>query len=162
MILDELALKMIAFDGGTPKRIQHFLKVHNFARLIASGEGVDASTTFVIEAAALVHDIGIKICMEKYGNCAGHLQEQEGPALAKAMLTELGFDETVIARVCYLVGHHHTYTDIDGIDYQILVEADFLVNLFENGSDLSSIQNVGETIFKTATGTRILHEMFGF
>lgn len=49
------------------------------------------------------------------------------------MLMRLGFAENVIERVCYLIGHHHTYTGIDGRDYQILVEADFLVNLYEDG-----------------------------
>ena len=37
----------------------------------------------------------------------------------------------MIRRVEYLVGHHHTYKDIDGLDYQILVEADFLVNILK-------------------------------
>ena len=44
------------------------------------------------------------------------------------MLEELEFDETDIEQICYLVGHHHTYTNIEGIDYQILVEIDFLKN----------------------------------
>lgn len=58
------------------------------------------------------------------------------------MLTHLGFKEQVIRRVEYLVGHHHTYKDIDGLDYQILVEADFLVNYFENGLDKEHIKKV--------------------
>ena len=33
-----------------------------------------------------------------------------------------------IARVAYLVGHHHTLRGIDGIDYQILIEADYIAN----------------------------------
>ena len=28
--------------------------------------------------------------------------------------------------------HHHTYTGVDGIDYQILLEADYLVNADES------------------------------
>ena len=32
--LDELFLQMIAFFSGDPKRIQHFMKVHSFARII--------------------------------------------------------------------------------------------------------------------------------
>ena len=39
----------------------------------------------------------------------------------------------MIERVKYLIAHHHTYDAIDGIDYQILVEADFLVNILEDG-----------------------------
>ena len=33
-----------------------------------------------------------KCTEEKYGNCNGKLQEKEGPALAKKLLEELGFD----------------------------------------------------------------------
>ncbi len=32
--------KMIAFDHGDPKRIQHFLKVASFANMIAIEEGL--------------------------------------------------------------------------------------------------------------------------
>jgi hypothetical protein len=35
-------------------------------------------------------------------------------------------------RICFLIGHHHTYTKIDGPDFQILVEADFPVNIDED------------------------------
>ena len=36
-------------------------------------------------------------------------------------------------RVAYLVGHHHSPEQIDGIDYQILIEADYIVNASESG-----------------------------
>ena len=63
-------------------------------------------------------------------------------------------------RVAYLVGHHHTYTNIDGMDYQILVEADFLVNLYEDSVPKAAAQNVLDKIFKTQTGKTICKEMF--
>ena len=50
---------MIAYDSGDPKRIHHFLKVHAFARLIGLEERLDPDTQFILETAALVHDIGI-------------------------------------------------------------------------------------------------------
>ena len=132
MIMNEkniILQKMIEYYAGDPKRIQHFIKVHSFAKMIGESEGLDANTQYILELAAIVHDIGIKTSEEKYGNCNGKLQEQEGPAIARQMLTELSIDKAIIERVCYLVGHHHTYNNIDGIDYQILVEADFLVNM---------------------------------
>ena len=125
MTLEPLILKMISYDHGSPERIQHFLKVHSFAKTIAVLEHLDEKTLFITEAAAIVHDIGIRLCLEKYGDGNGKLQEKEGPALAEQMLSELGFEKDVIERVSFLVGHHHTYTGIDGLDYQILVEADF-------------------------------------
>ena len=161
MTLEPLILKMISYDHGCPGRIQHFLKVYSFAKTIAVSEHLDEKTLFITEAAAIVHDIGIRLCLEKYGDGNGKLQEKEGPALAEQMLSELGFEKDVIERVSFLVGHHHTYTGIDGLDYQILVEADFLVNLFESEADADAVKSAYDHIFRTGAGRRLCREMFG-
>ena len=159
-MLNKLYYEMIHMYSGDPKRIQHFCKVHSFAKLISAMEGVDDDTRFIIETAALTHDIGIHLCEEKYDNCNGKLQEKEGPALAKKLLADLGFDEDVSERVQYLIAHHHTYTGIDAIDYQILVEADFLVNLYEDEAGKEAIKTAYDRIFKTESGKKICREMF--
>lgn len=158
--INELFQKMIDYYMGDLKRIQHFIKVHSFSKMIGEMEGLDSRTQNTLEIASIVHDIGIKLCEEKYGNCNGKLQEQEGPALAKQMLTELCIDNDIIERVCYLVGHHHTYTDIDGIDYQILVEADFLVNIYEDGLSKETTLVTYQNIFCTEAGKNICKSMF--
>ena len=158
--LDDLFLKMIAYYGGDPKRIQHFVKVHSFARIIAVGEQMDEGSLFILEAAAYTHDIGIKPAEEKYGQCDGKLQEQEGPIVAQKMLSELRFENYLIERICYLIGHHHTYTNVDGLDYQVLIEADFLVNLYEDDANRSAVMKAYENIFRTQTGRKIFREMF--
>ena len=160
MTLEPLILKMISYDHGSPERIQHFLKVHSFAKTIAVFEHLDEKTLFITEAAAIVHDIGIRLCLEKYGDGNGKLQEKEGPALAEQMLSELGFEKDVIERVSFLVGHHHTYTGIDGLDYQILVEADFLVNFFEDHSERKAVETAVSMIFRTSAGRRVCQKMF--
>lgn len=160
-LLNSLAREMTRYDSGDAQRVQHFFKVHAFSRLIGEQEGLDEGTLFILETAAYVHDIGIKRAEEKYHSSAGPYQEELGPAEAENMLTALGFEHDVIQRVMYLVGHHHTYTNIDGMDYQILVEADFLVNLFENGNSPESIRSAKERIFRTGTGTALCEEMFG-
>ena len=158
--LNNLCSMMIEFYRDDPARIQHFIKVHSFAKLIGEEEHLDEKLLYILEAAAYVHDIGIRPAEAKFGRCDGKLQEQEGPAEAEKMLKNLGFDQDVIDRVSYLVGHHHTYTDIDGMDYQILVEADFLVNLFEDGSGRETAEKVRENIFKTKTGMKYLETLF--
>lgn len=158
--LNNLYRKMIEFYRGDPARIQHFVKVHSFAKLIGEEEHLEEKTLYILEAAAYVHDIGIRLAEQKYGHENGKLQEQEGPAEAEKMMKSLGFEQDVIDRVSYLVGHHHTYTNIDGMDYQILVEADFLVNYFENHSETDTIKKSVKKIFKTETGIRIATEMF--
>ena len=160
-MLDVLTLKMIQYYKGDAGRIQHFAKVHSYAKLIAVSEKLDLDLQFITEAAAIVHDIGIRLCEQKYGECGGKLQELEGPPLAEEMLNELMLPPEVVERISYLVGHHHTYDNIDGMDYQILVEADFLVNFFESGLDKDAIRTTYEKIFKTETGRLICREMFG-
>lgn len=160
-MISTLIDEMIAYDKGDPRRIQHFMKVHDFARTIGQLEGLNDDTLYILESAAVVHDIGIHVCEEKYGSCEGKLQEKEGPALAKELLERLGYEQEVIDRVCYLVGHHHTYTNIDGVDYQILVEADFLVNLYEDEVSSDAVRKAYQNIFKTESGRKICRNMFG-
>lgn len=157
---ETLLHRMIAYNAGMPELTQHLIKVYQFAHLIAEGERLDPHTQFILETAAIVHDIGIRNSLRIYGDDAGPHQEALGPGEAEAMLTSLHYDSDVIARVCYLVGHHHTYTGIDGMDYRILVEADFLVNLFENHAPPQRICKAQETMFETQTGKMLLKTMF--
>lgn len=159
-MINKLHLAMISLYKGDPKRIQHFCKVHSYAKLIGEMENINKDTLFTLEAAALTHDIGIHLCEERYGSCGGKLQEKEGPPLAKKMLADLGFDAAISDRVQYLIAHHHTYSDIDGMDYQILVEADFLVNMYEDCLSREAIESAYNKIFKTETGKRICKQMF--
>lgn len=153
--IDRLTLEMMEYDKGDAMRIQHFMKVHRFAQLLARSEHVDEHTQYVIEMAAVVHDIGIHPAEAKYGNSNGKHQEELGPAAAREMLSRLGVADADIDRVCYIVGHHHTYTHIDGIDYQIIVEADFLVNLYEDNISEHGVDAALKNIFKTSLGKRL-------
>ena len=159
--LRRLMLGMIAYNNGDAKRIQHFIKVHALAKLIGEEEKLDAKTQYILEAAALTHDIGIRVSEQKYGSCNGKQQELEGPPEAEKLLQSLGFEADVIERVCWLIAHHHTYTNIDSADYQILVEADFLVNLYEDGVSKEAVQTAYSRIFKTEAGRRLCCTMYG-
>lgn len=158
----ELKLKerMIAYENGSPARIQHFMKVYAFADMIGEAEKLSEEKMEILRAAALVHDIGIRVAEENMEAAAVSFRRRKGPAIAEKMLDEVGYPVDAIRRICYLVGHHHTYTNIDGLDYRILVEADFLVNLFENESSRHAMRNADQKVFETETGKRILHEMF--
>ena len=160
--IEELALAMIDYNNGDPKRIQHTTKVHAYASLIGKCEGLDNEMLFILESAALVHDIGIRASERKYGHQNGKLQEQEGPAVARDLLMRIGgYSEKQIERICWLIAHHHTYHVCEEIDYQILIEADFLVNLYEDNESMNAMRAVHRNIFRTESGTRMLETMFG-
>ena len=152
--------KMIDFYQGNLRDIEHFLKVWAYAKTIGEQESVDENTQGILELAAVVHDISCPLCREKYGNTNGKNQELESEPLVKEFFEGMPVSEQKVERIIWLVTHHHTYTNIDGIDYQILIEADFLVNASESNFSKVSIENAKSRIFKTAAGCRLLESIF--
>lgn len=116
----------------------HLMAVHGYSRLIAQMENVDGHTLFITEVAAYLHDIGVKVSKEKYGNSQPQHQEAEGPAIARKLLEPLSLPAPDVERICFIIGHHHTYKAIDGLYFQILVEADSGFKIFsKTGKRLS-------------------------
>ena len=152
--------QMISYEQGEPQRVHHFLKVHAFAHVIGESECLSEREQEILEVAAVLHDVGIRESLRKYGSSAGRYQELEGPPIARDMLSELGYDAELIDRVCYLIAHHHTYDAIEGKDYQILVEADFLVNALEQRLSTQAVSDVLEKLFRTEKGIAYLKTMY--
>lgn len=152
--------KMIEFYNGDPREINHFLKVFSFAQTIGRLEGLDERTQEILEVSAIVHDIACPLCREKYGHVDGKLQEKEGAPLAISFLSSLDYEKKLIDRVSYLVGHHHSYHNVDGIDHQILLEADFLVNAFESKYSQEQLSHGFKNIFKTKSGKKFFTEIY--
>jgi HD superfamily phosphodiesterase len=152
--------KMIRYFGHDVRRINHAMKVYDFALLISSRENPDIRTRGIIGYTALLHDIGIHEAERKYQSTAGNYQQIEGPPIARQILTELEVAEEITERVCFITGNHHTYNKIDGIDFQIVVEADFLVNFFEDGMSREAIASVNERVFRTDSGKELLRIMY--
>ena len=152
--------QMVHYFGHDVRRINHALKVHALATLIASHESVDPRAREVIRYTALLHDIGIHEAERKYNSTAGNYQQIEGPPIARKILHDLGVEPGIIDRVCFITGNHHTYSKIDGIDFQILVEADFLVNIYEDEMKADAIESITKKIFRTDAGKNLLKSMY--
>jgi hypothetical protein len=118
------------------------------------------NTQTVIDIAAILHDIGIHEAERKHNSSAGHWQEIEGPPVAKELLKGVSIDEADKERILFLIGRHHHYGGVEGADFQILVEADFLVNIFEDGTGRDGIENVKKNIFKTKSGIDLLEKLY--
>lgn len=159
--LARLMRAMIKYDCGDVPRIQHFVKVHNFAATIGVAEGIDDEKLFVLEAASILHDIGIHPAEAKYGSSMGKYQEELGPDEACKVLSEVGgFTHKQIERICWLIAHHHTYDNVKDIDHRILLEADFLVNSYEDSIRKDAIIAFRKNVFRSASAIQMLNEMW--
>lgn len=157
---EEVLRAAIAYNGADVARIHHLLKVTGFADAISSAEMHDADMRYTLTIAAILHDIGIHEAERKYGTSAGPYQEKEGPAVARSILQPLGMPEDVTERVCWLIAHHHTMRPIGGLDHQILLEADFLVNAYEDALPPEAVTAFCDTIAKTKTGTEMIRALY--
>ena len=149
---------MIDYNGIDVIRINHSIKVFTFAQHIGIKENCSVNEQSIIEYASILHDIGIHEAEKKYNSSAGKYQEELGPSIAKELIGDFEISDTIRERIYYLIGHHHSYNKIDGIDFQILVEADFIVNIFEE--NIKNIINIKNKIFKTRTGIELLENMY--
>ena len=80
--------------------------------------------------------------------------------MVREFFKESGLDEEMLEGICFLVGHHHTFTDIDGQDYQILLEADSFVKAGEDEKYRKAANRFHEKVFKTRTGLRLLEDIY--
>ena len=160
MTIAQIMEKMIEYSSGNVHDIDHFIRVWTYAKTIGEQERLDKDTQYILEVAAITHDIACPLCREKYGNTNGKHQEAEGASMVRDFLAGTGISEEQIDRVAFLVSHHHTFSDIDGIDYQILVEADYIANASENGYSRQNVENSMQRIMKTESGKRLLRSVF--
>ena len=152
--------KMVRFYEGSLHDVDHFLKVYAYAEVIGKLEGLDDKTQSILEKAAIVHDIACPLCRVKYGSAAGHYQEAESDALLRPFLAEFNLDEDVLERIIYIVSRHHTLEGIEGMDLQILIEADYIVNAGEQHLNAYTVRDFRDRFFKTESGKRILTDLF--
>lgn len=163
MYRDKAVAEMKLVFKEAPYGIEHTLRVLHNADEIISGEKIDGNTAEIVSLSAILHDIGAIEAQRKHGSMDGHFQEIEGPAIAKGILERIGAPKGIINRVCHIVGNHHTPSKIDGIDFQILWEADLLDSL-EFGERSKTQEQFYVEIqknFKTAAGNDLALRRLG-
>ena len=128
LLKDRVAVEMKRAFRQDFKRIGHATKVARYAERIVREEGGDPA---VVLCAAYLHDIGILEAERKHGSTAARVQEEEGPPVAREMLTRLGADEALVEEVCDIVAHHHHPRPEETTNYKSVYDADQLVNMEE-------------------------------
>ena len=131
MIKDTLLHDVELLFGDDTKRINHAKKVMAYVQEILAKEEGD---WHILMPASILHDVGIKVAEEKYGSAAGHLQEKEGPGVARKLMLKLGLRLEHVEEVCEIIAHHHSPGIIKTNNFKILYDADLLVNIEEEST----------------------------
>lgn len=147
------------YFGSDVKRIDHAHRVTKYAEELLETEGGDYS---VVIAAAVLHDIGIHETERKHNSTSGKYQEKEGPPIAREILTQLGFEQKEIDEICDIIAHHHSPGKITTRNFEVLYDADWLVNLRDeyNIQDTDKLRNISERVFLTKSGKSKASQMY--
>ena len=81
--INDLMMNMLIFEEGHNRRTNHILKVYALAKTIGENENLDNDTMEIRQCSAILHDIGIKLCKEKYGIADQVHQQPEAPLEAE-------------------------------------------------------------------------------
>jgi HD superfamily phosphodiesterase len=160
---EKLIEEMKNVFGDDQKRIEYALAVLDYAEQIQNVEGGDP---LIVRAAAILHDIGIHEAdheaERKHGSSVGKYQEIEGPSIAREILSKYELDEAAIEHICKIIANHHSGKEIDTLEFKILWDADWLVNIPEEFPDAGrgKLQNLIDKVFKTHRGRQIAIESF--
>jgi len=157
---DSLLEEMERYFGEDDKRITHARRVTHYVKELLMKE--PAARPEVVIPAAILHDIGIHEAERKYGSTAGHYQEIEGPPIARDILRRHITDEGLIDEICEIIAHHHSPGRIDSINFKLVYDADWLVNLGDEVdiSDKARLQRLIEKIFLTPAGKDLARKVY--
>jgi len=159
LLRERISLEMKKYFGTDFKRVNHALKVTKYAEQILKMEG---GHPLVVVGAAYLHDIGIHEAERKHVDKSGHYQEVEGPAIAREILERLNVQKDMVDEICDIIGHHHHPREEETLNFQIVYEADWVVNIEEEGisKDSKRLQAMIEKVFRTVTGKQLAEKLF--
>lgn len=163
MVIKQKAIELMKeYFNNEERFVNHAMQVTAFAEAIVQGEGIEHSfLQQVVTLAGIFHDVGIPAALAKHGTGAGPFQEREGEPIARELMTKLAIRPDILERVCFIVAHHHTREAVDGPDFQVIWEADALVNIPASWGKRDFGQTLPELIelnFQTKTGKELINK----
>jgi len=158
-IKEAITRAMEVYFNGDAKRINHAHRVAEYAEELLKREGGDY---LIVIGASVLHDIGIHQAYKKHGSTISKYQEQEGPPIARGILTKLGVEQSQIEEICEIIAHHHSPGAIATKNFGILYDADWLVNLKDEYDirDRAKLNNIIERVFLTQSGKTLAREIY--
>jgi HD superfamily phosphodiesterase len=156
LLKDRVAIEMKHYFKQDFRRIGHATKVARYAEQLVREEKGDPA---VVLSAAYLHDIGIHEAERKHRSTEAVYQEEEGPSIARDILTRLGAQPDLIDEVCDIIAHHHHPRPEETINYKAVYDADLIVNLEENQKenalDSEKLADLIEKNFLTESGRKL-------
>jgi hypothetical protein len=156
----KVLLEAVIYFENDFTQIDHMFKVLGFALALSENEEINDVDRTVIALSAILHDIGIPEAKKRFHSSDGRYQEMLGPDIARRILESCGVGESIRDRVCFIVAHHHSYDQVDGLDFRILVEADFLVNIHEGYVEEREAPAVYDRHIKTDIGKKLFKKLY--
>ena len=158
-IRKELTKELEDYFGADTKRINHAKKVLEYAEGLLKQEKAD---WHIVVPASLLHDVGIKAAEQKYGSSAGNYQGKLGPDIARKMLLKSGLKKEDIEEICQIIAHHHSPGKVNTINFKVLYDADWLVNLKDEVDikDKDKLKQTIDRVFLTKTGRIKAEKMY--
>lgn len=151
-----LLFHALCYEQGHERRTGHILKVYALAKLLGEMAGLDDAQRQILQAAAILHDIPIRYCKEHCGGDACQQnQQREAPRLVRSFLEQAGYAPEYFVPVLELVLQHHNYTAPRGRLLQLLIEADLIINCYENRPQPEQQAQI-RTLFETSCGKQLL------
>ena len=169
---DPLIWKMLTCFKGEPGRIQHFLKVYEYAGMIGRREGLDQDSMDVVCTAAILWDLTgeagsaadrperMTAVLAKTAHGGEGDRKKEAAAAAEAMLRELDYEDLVIDRVLFLITGDRQDQAGDDPDRQVLLEARRLVELYENQCPEEMLEQARQNVIRTESGRLLLDLLY--
>lgn len=157
-----LLFQVLCYEEGHIRRTQHILKVYALVKMMGELKGLSLEQRQILQAASILHDIGIKYCKENFdGDASISRQKEVACTLVSNFLLSSQYPRDYIPETTKLVEEHHNYGSKNNTLLQILIEADLLINYFEENTNLEYV-NFMQSFFQTNTGKELLNKCLNY
>lgn len=154
----KLLKDVFLYENGHIRRTKHILMVHSLVKSIGSEEGLSLEQQQIVQSAAILHDIAIKRCKRKYNDASIEKQQLECIPVAKKFLTACNYVPSYTEKILELIYYHHDYSISRGLEHQVLIEADLIVNCLEHKNHKEKAEELAKH-FRTKTGKELLSRL---
>lgn len=145
----------LCYEQGHPRRTQHILKVYALVKLLGECADLPSEQQQILQAAAILHDIAIKYCKEHCGgNACQENQRKAAPSLVRDFLHRAHYPDEWEAHILQLVLDHHCYDEREDPLLQLLIEADLMVNCWEQPPTPQKLQDM-QQLFVSKAGKQL-------